>query len=170
METSDYISAISALISVIAMLVTLWQTIISKKSYNLEKQKCNEDKPNFKIISPIDSKAIIDKGEKVKLQYYLVVTNLSNKDMTIDKISLNVIGEEKSVVLLPTNKSSMLFVGDNIECNKSIQKWVEFEISKELYYNLKIIKFVIEIEDVFKNKRDTTIIYMNEEVEENVKA
>lgn len=170
MKISDFISTISAVIAVIAMLVTLWQTIISKKLYDLEKQKIKKDKPNFKIILPINSKAIISNDKNVKLQYYIVITNLSNKDMTINNITLSVVGEEKTTVLLPNHKSSMLFVGDNIECNKSIQKWVEFEISKELYYNLKIIKFVLEIEDVFSNKRDATIIYMNEEIEENAKV
>lgn len=170
MEELDYISAVSAGIALIAMLVTLWQTIISKKLYDLEKKKIKEDKPNFKIELPIVSKAIICKGENVKLQYYLVVTNLSNKDMTINSITLSVIGEKKTIILLPTRNSSMLLVGDNIECNKSIRKWVEFEISKELYYNLKIIKFVIEIKDGFSNKRNNTIIFMNEEIEDNVKT
>lgn len=150
------------------MIVTLWQAVISKKTYNLEKSRREEEKPNFKIINLVDSKAVIGANDKVQLQYYLVVSNLSNKDMTIKDIRLRVVGEEKTIVLTPINKAEMLSVGDNIECNKSIQKWVEFDIGKDAYYNLKIIKFVVEIEDIYSNKQDATIIYMNEEVKENV--
>lgn len=169
MDNSTCIAVFSAIVSVIAMLVTLWQTIITKKTYNIEKKRRQEEQPNFKVNS-LNSKAIVKLDEKVSLKYYIVISNLSNRDMTIKSIKLRIIGEENMVVLEPNNMEGFIYIGENIQCNKSIHNWVEFELTKSLYYDLKILKFIIEIEDVYGNKQDETIIYMNEEVYENVES
>ena len=167
MDNSVYIAVFSAVVSVIAMFITLWQAVLAKKTYNLEKKRLEEEKPNFRI-SVLNSKAIIKKDEKVQLKYYIVIHNLSNKDMTIKDIKLRIIGEEKMVVLKPNNVDGCIYIGDNIESNKSFHDWVEFELTKSLYSDLDILKFIIEIEDVYGNKQDEIVIYMNEEVYENV--
>lgn len=169
MDNSVYIAVFSAVISVIAMFITLWQAVLAKKTYNLEKKRLEEEKPDFKITS-LNSKAIIRNDEKVQLKYYIVISNLSNKDMTIKDIKLRIIGEERMVVLTPNNVDDYLYIGDNIECNKSFHNWVEFELTKKLYSDLDILKFIIEIEDIHGNKQDEIIIYMNEEVYENVQS
>lgn len=164
LKISDLISATSALIALIAMGVTVWQTIINKKIFNLEKKKFEEEKPNFEIIDYFDSKAIINNSKKITLKFFLVIANRSIKNTTIKNIYLRVIGEEKNIILTPINKPGLLFIGDNIDGNQSVQKWVEFEIESDNYYNLDIIEYKLEIEDINKNKHYKTIIYLEEEV------
>lgn len=166
MEISVYVAVFSAGVSVIAMFITLWQAILANKTYSLEKKKREDGQPNFKIDS-MKSKAIIGVGETVRLTYYVVISNLSDKDMTIKDVSLRIIGEEKMIVLKPKNAGESIYIGDNIQCNKSLHNWIEFKITKDLYYDLGILKFIIEIKDIYENKQDTTIIYMDEEVHEN---
>lgn len=162
------ISIISAIISFIAMCIAIWQAIEAKKSRLINEKIYKEGQPCFQIIDSFDSRVIINNNsKKVILKFWIVISNLSNNNMTIKSVKLRVIGEEKNIILTPTNKKGLLFIGDNIGSKNSITKCAEFEIDKKIYYEMDIIEYVLEIEDMANNTQNIKIICLNEEVIQN---
>ena len=163
--TASIVTAISALISFVSMLISLRQANISKKNLNIQEKIYNESRPNFRITDILDSYCISNKLDDItKMMFYPLITNLSDKPMVIEKIRLKVVGENDEITLTPIIEEPYIHDGYNISPNSSISQWVCFEIKNNVEKNLKIIKYILIIEDAYKNADTRTVIWLKEMV------
>lgn len=163
--TATSVSIVSACIAFIAMIVSVVNASLSRKNYKLQLKKYNDGKPNFRINDVLNSYAKNDKTQDiVNLFFFMIISNLSDKNMEINKFRLKVIGENDEIILLPVLQESYFFDGENIQANNSSKKWIRFDIPREHYENLKIIKYALEISDLYGNTDDFTVIYLREEL------
>ena len=113
----------------------------------------------------LDSYCISSKtDDTTKMMFYPLITNLSNKPMVIEKIRLKVVGENEEITLTPVIEDPYMHDGYNISPNNSISQWVCFEIKNDVEKKLKIIKYILIIEDAYKNADTRTVIWLKEMV------
>ena len=166
MEESMIFSIIALVLSFIALIISLWQAIIAKKTYKIEYSRHKDEKPDFSVINATLPTAVIKLDGNVIIKFFIIVFNKSSNDMSIKDIRLKMTNEKSVVVFEPNFGDDLLFLGENIKAKSSIKKWVEFEIEKKIY-DLDIKKFVVEFIDTFDNKREIVSIHFNEEVEQD---
>lgn len=165
---ADAVAIVSAIIALIAMFVSIWQAVIARHSFKLQKQLYDEGKPKFRIKDILDSYVVVDNdSEYLKLMFYPLVTNLSDKPMIIEKIRLHLVGENEEVVLVPCIMSDSIHDGYTINGNSSVSEWVCFEISKEEYKKLKLIKHTLCLHDAYQNSDSMSVIWVKEMVTDN---
>lgn len=163
--TASVVAIIGAIISFISMLISLKQAHTSKKNLNLQEKIYNESRPNFRIADILDSYSISNRADDTtKMMFYPLITNLSDKPMTIEKIRLKVVGENDEITLTPVIEDSYMYDGYNISANNSMSQWVCFEIKNNIQKTLKIIKYILIIEDAYKNADTKTVIWLKEVV------
>lgn len=167
---ADIVAIVCAVISFIAMFVSIWQAIVARHSFNLQKQIYDEGKPKFRIKDILNSYVVVDNdSEKLKLMFYPLITNLSDKPMIIEKIRLHLLGENEEVVLVPCITPDSIHDGYTINGNSSISEWICFEISKEEYKKLKLIKHTLCVHDAYENSDSKSVIWVKEMVTDNEK-
>lgn len=165
---TDTISNISAIVSVIAMVITLWQALIARKSLKIENALFQDRKPKFAFNDILDSYALVDTSDsRVRLVFTLFVSNLSDKAMIVEKIYLRIIGENREVVVEPILHTGEFQKGTTIEESHAMTGKVLFEISRDLYKNLDIIKYAVVIKDNYDNIQEQSVIYVREELVNN---
>ena len=168
---ADIVSIVSAGISFLAMVITLSSAVISKRNLKLQQKIYDEGKPNYKISSIVESYAIYDdKQNIVRLMFYPLITNMSSKPMTIEKIRLHLIGETETMVLTPLISDTYIHDGHNIPANSSDTRWLCFEVDQKLYKNLKIIKHKLVVEDVYGITEAISTSWIRELVSENERS
>lgn len=162
--SEESIAVISALISILAMFISLSQARSASKSYKLAKRIYKEGEPNFTFEDISNSCAITVPNEQIiLLKFEIFITNNSDKPMIIKDIRLRVVGEEREVILKPFVNEQSVFCGYNISGNNALKKWVIFKIERNLYENLKIIKYAITIQDTNENIEEKSVIIVKEE-------
>lgn len=166
MEESIIISIIALVFSFIALIISLWQAIIAKKTYIIEYSRHKDEEPDFSVINATLPTAVIKLDGNVIIRFFIIIFNKSSNDMCIKDIRLKIINEKSVIVFEPNFGDDLLFLGENIKAKSSMKKWVEFEIEKKIY-DLDIKKFVVEFIDTFDNKREIVSIHFNEEVEQD---
>ncbi len=167
---ADTIAIICAVISLIAMLVSISQAHIAKRSLKIQQQIYDDGKPNFRIKDILDSYAIISEdSEYVKLMFYPLITNLSDKPMIIERIRLRLVGEKGEVFLTPCISSEYIYDGYTISGNSSDSKWTCFQVSKKEYTDLKLIKHTLVLHDAYQNSDEKSIVWVKEMVTTNEK-
>ena len=165
---ADIVSIVSAGISFLAMVITLASAVVSKRNLKLQQKIYDEGKPNYKISSIVESYAVYDDNQNiVKLMFYPLITNMSSKPMTIEKIRLHLIGEDKTMILTPLINDTYIHDGHNISANSSDTRWLCFEVDQNLYKDLKIIKYKLVVEDVYGITEAISTSWIRELVSEN---
>ena len=162
---ADVISIIGAVVAFLSMIISWRQAHIAKKSLKMEAAIFNDRKPNFTFDSIVDSYCINDKNEDdVHLRFLILLTNRSDRPMTINQIRLRVRGESLELIVRPTLADSSLNGGDNIEGNHSMRNWVQFDLPRQQYLNLGILDYTIEVQDAHGNLHKNSAIFLREEV------
>ena len=116
----------------------------------------------------MDSYVVVDNDlENLKLMFYPLITNLSDKPMIIEKMRLHLVGENEEVVLVPCILSDSIHDGYTINGNSSVSEWICFEISKEEYKRLKLIKHTLCLHDAYQNSDSMSVIWVKEMVKDN---
>ena len=129
---ADAVAIVSAIIALIAMFISIWQAVIAKRSFKLQKQLYDEGKPQFRIKDILDSYVVVDNdSEFLKLMFYPLITNLSDKPMIIEKMRLHLVGEVEEVVLVPCIMSDSIHDGYTINGNSSVSEWICFKYQKK---------------------------------------
>ena len=153
--TASTVSVAAAAISFVSMCCAIRNASVSKKNLELQTKKYEESKPNF--ISQ----------NKVVLKFFVLFTNLSDKGTSLKSVKLRVIGETNNLILSSIAKENLISSGENLGPNHSNKGWIEFELNGKDYKDLKIIKYELEITDIYDNKEiDTTINLMEEVIED----
>ena len=162
---ANLLSIIGAVVAIIAMLVSCWQAHIAKTSLKIEQSVFNDRKPKFTFDGIIDAYADNDKCDtSVHLRFLLLITNRSDRTMALRRIQLKIRGDNGDLYLDPITREGCITIGENIEGNHSLSKWVQFDIPRKQYTHLDILDYEIELEDTFKNSQKHTAIYVREEV------
>lgn len=165
--TASTVSCIAAAISFVSMCCAIRNAKISKGNYDLQVKKYNESKPNFRISILMSKAENHISQNKVLLKLFVLFTNLSDKGTSLKNIKLRIIGETNNLVLLPNDKDQFISCGENLGANHSSKGWLEFELTDTDYKNLKIIKYELEITDIYDNTETDTVVNISEEVIEN---
>lgn len=164
---ADVVAIIGACISFGSMLIALTSAIISGHNLKLQKNIYNERKPNLRMNELIESYAIYDDSDNtVKLMFYPLIMNMSSKPTILEKIRLELIGEENTLVLCPSISELYINDGHNIAGNSADTNWICFEVNQDTYKNLKLIKHDLVVEDVFHNSQRVSAIWLKEMVKE----
>ena len=133
----------------------------------MQSKKYDDSKPNFKIsILSAEAKNNIS-DNKVTLRFFVLFTNLSDKGTSLKNIKLRIIGEKNNLILLPNIKDKFISCGENLVANHSNKGWLEFELTGTDYKELNIVKYELEITDIYGNTEFDTAITLTEEVIEN---
>lgn len=162
--TATTVSVIAAMISFVSMCCAIRNANISKKNIDLQIKKYEESKPNFKVSTLHSEAKNYISQDKVVLRFFVLFTNLSDKGTSIKNVRLRVIGEENNLILIPTVKEQLISSGENLGANHSNKGWIEFELNGKDYKNLKIIKYELEITDIYDNTETDITINIMEEV------
>lgn len=162
---ANTISVISAVVAFFSMIFSWKQAHIARKSLNMETAFFNDRKPNFTFDSIVDGYCINDKNEKdVHLRFLILLTNRSDRPMTINQIRLKLRGESLELIVRPSLTDSRLNSGDNIEGNHSMRNWVQFDLPRQQYLNLGILDYTIVVQDGHGNLQKKSAIFLREEV------
>ena len=162
---ADIISVIGAVVAFLSMIISCRQAHIAKKSLKMETVIFNDRKPNFTFDAIVDCYCINDKNEDdVHLRFLILLTNRSDRPMTINQIRLRVRGESLELIVRPTLADSSLNSGDNIEGNHSMRNWVQFDLPRQQYLNLGILDYTVEVQDAHGNPQKSSAIFLREEV------
>lgn len=163
--SANSIAVISAVISVFAMMISLWQAFSAHSNLKINKQIYNDGKPHFTFIDIVDSYAVNNLNDDiVHLKFFVFVINQSDKCMVIKNIRLRVVGEEKEVILNPSESATY---EENVKENSSLKEWIQFDIGRDLYENIKVIKYTVLIQDSYGNTDEKSVIIVREEVTEH---
>lgn len=162
---ADTIAVIAAVVAFLSMIISWRQAHIARKSLKMETEVFNDRKPNFTFDTIADCYSIIDKKQEyVHLHFLILLTNRSDRTMTISKICLRIRGESLEMIVLPTLTKDSLNCGDNIEGNHSKRCWVQFDLLHEQYRDLGILDYTIEVTDAYGNVQKNSAIFLREEV------
>lgn len=165
---ADVVAIVGAVISVCAMIISIWQAYISRKSLKLQKKIYDEGKPHFRIKDIINSSIIKNSNKTMlKIVIYPLITNLSDKPMIIEKIRLRIEGETTKIILTPSVHDGFISDGYSIEANHSGSKGICFEIEIDTYNSLKVLKHTLMIEDAYGNVDEKSIVWIKEMLSEN---
>lgn len=161
----DNIGTIIAL----ASAVFAWsQARAAKKSLKMQKIIYNDGKANFEIDNFSNSFLYNDKKTE-NVYYFLKVNahNLSDKNTSIHKIKLKLIGRDNSFIVEEKENFKIecdlerLKVPCNIQSHSSVNGWVVFEVPKSVYKELNIDNHIIIFEDIHglvKEKEEISIM------------
>ena len=164
---ADTIAIIAAVIAFLSMVVSCHQAHIAKASLKMEAEVFNDRKPKFSFDSIVDCYVINDKREEnVHLRFLILLTNRSDRPMTISKIWLKIRGEVLEMIVNPVLWDDFINNGENIEGNHSMRKWVQFDLPRQQYLNLDILDYTIEVQDAHGNLQKNSAIFLREEVHE----
>lgn len=162
---ADTIAVMSAVIALVAMIISWRQAHLAKQSLMMDKEIFNGRKPNFTFDSIVDCYAIHDnEKENVQLRFLVLITNRSDRPMTINQIILKIRGESLELVIHPTLTDDGINSGTNIEGNHSMRGWIQFELPRQQYFDLGILDYTIEIRDPHGNLQKNSAIFLKEEV------
>lgn len=162
--TASTVSVAAAAISFVSMCCAIRNASVSKKNLELQTKKYEESKPNFKVNTlHCEAKNYISQN-KVVLKFFVLFTNLSDKGTSLKSVKLRVIGETNNLILSSIAKENLISSGENLGPNHSNKGWIEFELNGKDYKDLKIIKYELEITDIYDNKEIDTTINLMEEV------
>lgn len=168
---ADIVAIVGAVIAFGSMIVSIISAIISGRNLKLEHNIYNETRPNFEMNEVLDSYVVYDDSHNiVKFLFYPLIINMSSKSMVIAKIYLELIGEDKTILLRPIIDERYINEGYSISANSADTKWVCFEINQETYKNLKMLRHNLTIEDAYQNKQTISMSWIKEVVTENEKA
>lgn len=162
---ADTISIVSAVIAFLSMIIACHQTRLAKKSLKMEKEIFNDRKPNYSFDSIVDCYAINDMKEAdVHLYFLIMLTNRSDRPMSIHRVSLVIRGESHVMKIQPKLSADSMSIADNIDGNHTMRKWVQFDLPREQYLNLDILDYTIEVQDAHGSLRKNSTIFLREEV------
>ena len=162
---ADTVSVIAAVIAFLSMIISWRQARISKKSLKMESAIFNDRKPNSTFDSIVDCYCINDERDNnVHLRFLILLTNRSDRPMTINQIRLRIRGESLELIVRPILADDFLNSGDNIEGNHSMRNWVQFDLPRHQYLDLGILDYTIELQDAHGNLQKNTAIFLREEV------
>lgn len=162
---ADFVSVISAIVAIIAMLISVSQTRIARKALRLSEAQEEQRKPNFEFSDILDCYVVNNISDNyVHFHFLVFCTNLSDKSMVVKNLTLTVMGDSSSIILHPVVNGVNSPVGLSIPANQSITEWIHFDLLREQYHSLKILNHVISIEDSFGNKREKAAIFIREEL------
>lgn len=162
------VSVVGACIAFGSMLIALLSAIISGRNLRLQRKIYNERTPDFRMNELLDSYAIYDNSNKsIKLMFYPLIMNMSSKPMILEKIRLELIGEENTIILCPIINDTCISDGHNIAGNSADTNWICFEIDQNTYKSLKILKYNLVVEDAFLNSQKVSTAWLKEMVKEN---
>lgn len=165
---ADTISVVGACIAFASMLIALTSAIISGRNLILQRKIYNERTPDFKMNELLDSYAIYENSNNtIKFMFYPLIMNMSSKPMILEKIRLELIGEESTLILCPSINDTCITDGHNVAGNSADTNWICFEIDQNTYKNLKILKHDLIIEDAFHNSQKVSTAWVKEMVKEN---
>lgn len=162
---ADFISTMSAIVAVIAMLISVYQAHIARKAYRLSKEQEAQRKPNFEFSDILNCYVVNNiSDDYVHFHFLVFCTNLSDKSMVVKNLTLTIMGDSSSIILQPVVNGANSPVGLSIPANQSVTEWIHFDLLREQYHSLKILNHVISIEDSFGNKREKAAIFIREEI------
>ena len=165
--TATTVSVIAAVVSFVSMCCSIHNAKTSNKNLELQMKKYEESKPNFKINTLHSEAKNFISQNRVVLRFFVLFTNLSDKGTSLKNIKLRIIGETNNLILQPVRRENLISNGENLGANHSNKGWIEFEINGNDYKNLKIIRYELEITDIYDNTESDTTINLREEVIEN---
>ena len=162
--TATTVSVIAAAISFISMCCSIRNARISKKNLELQIKKYEESKLIFKVnILHSEAKNFISENS-VLLRFFVLFTNLSDKGTSLRNIKLRIFGETNNIILPSVVGENLISNGENLGANHSNKGWIEFEINGNDYKNLKIIRYELDITDIYDNVETDVAINIMEEV------
>ncbi len=165
---ADIISIVSAAIAFLAMMISINQAHISKRSLKFQEKNYLEGLPDFRIKDILDSYSCFnDEGETLRLLIFPLITNLSDKPTALEKIQLHVQGERSTIVLSPKIDDQFMYDGYNLAPKSSEPKWICFEIPKDTYDRINVIKHILLVEDICGKTDKKAIVWIKEMVVEN---
>lgn len=162
--TATTVSIVAATISFVSMCCSIRNSYVSKKNLDIQTQKYEESKPNFKVNTLCSEAMNYISQNKVVLRFFVLFTNLSDKGTSIKTVKLRVIGESNNLILFPVVKDDLISSGENLGPNHSNKGWIEFELNGDDYKNLRIVKYELEITDIYENVETDTTVALIEEV------
>ena len=165
---ADTISIVSACIALGSMVAAVSGAIISSKNLKLQKDIYNESKPNFKMQDVLESYVIYDDSRNiVKFMFYPLIINTSTKTLILEKIRLQLVGEDnKNIILRPVINDKYINDGHSVSGNSADTNWICFELDKNAYKDIRIIKHKLSIEDTFNNTQTVSMTWLKEMMDE----
>lgn len=164
---ADILSIIGAIIALLSAAFAWRQGSIAKKSLKMEAAIFKDRNPNFTFDSIIDCYAINNKREdNVHLRFFILLTNRSDRPMSINRTRLRIRGEDLEIIVNPVLLDNSVSSGDNIEGNHSLKQWIQFDLPRQQYSNLGILDYTIEVQDAHGNRQENTVIILREEVQD----
>ena len=166
---ADTISIVSACIAFVAMIATVAAAKISANNLKLQREIHNESKPNFKMQEVLESYIIYYNTKNVvRIMFYPLIINISSKPLILEKIRLQLTGEDnKNVILRPVIDDGYINDGHSVSGNSADTNWICFELDKNAYKDIRIIRHNLIVEDTFNNQQTVSMTWLKEMVDEH---
>lgn len=169
MDIVQILAAVASIAAIVGVPIMIVQACDGRKGRQLQEAQADSQTPNFEITDILDAYAVRGISDNVVVNLFVLVTNKSDKPLTMSKIRLNLVGEYRYVTILPTLRTNSIHDGYNIAPNSSATEWIRFSIKNELFRDLLIVKYVLTITDAYGNSDDRTMIYLREVIDKNEK-
>jgi hypothetical protein len=164
-ELKEFLPLIAIIFSFIALLVSIYNSTISKRSLKIANMQYQNKLAQFDFYL-IDNYSITTKNERLLL-FHVTVTNKSETKNTFSAtLNLEYVNENQIAikVKLPHNleniekihKKTFTFFPKDIFLNdkESISKWLLFSYNKELTKGKRIENYILNFKDVNNNEQN----------------
>lgn len=166
MDIIQFLSAAAAVAAIIGVPIMIFQAFDGRKGRKLQEAQVRAQNPDFEIGDILESYMIQgDDSHAVVINLFVLITNRSDKPLTLRKIRLRLVGESREVTILPIISAGCIHDGYNVAPNSSATEWIRFSVGNRQHRDLRILEYVLVLTDVYGNTEERTMVYMREVVD-----
>ncbi|MEZ0184225.1 hypothetical protein AB9T89_18405 [Flavobacterium oncorhynchi] len=172
-EIKQYLPIIAIIISFTAVMVSIYNSTISKRSLKIAKKQFQNKLAQFNFYL-IDSYSITTENERILL-FHVTVTNKSETKNTFSAtLNIEYVTENQIVIKMKLphdpsdiekvpNKNFTFFPKDLFVSDKeSISKWLLFSYRKDLTKGRRIENYILSFKDVNENEQNVSSTIIKE--------
>lgn len=170
MDIIEILSAAAAIAAVVGVPIMIAQAIDGRKGRLLQEAQASSQNPNFEISDILDSYLVQESAGSSILNFFVLITNRSDKPLSLNKIRLHLVGEIREVTIPPILGSTAIHDGYNVAPHHSSTEWIRFSVDNILHRDLRIVKYVLRLTDAYGNSTDRTVVYLREVINNDEKV
>ena len=166
---------IDTIIATGSAIFAFFQAREAKKSLKMQQKIYNDGMANFEFEDILNSFVYSDENcENIYYFFKINVKNLSDKNTSIHKIKLKIIGRNNIFIveceenLQIENKLERMKVPCNIQSHSAVSGWVVFGVPRSVYKEINIDTHYIILEDIhglLKKKEEISVFERRVEYE-----
>ena len=170
MDIIEILSAAAAIAAVVGVPIMIAQAFDGRKGRKLQEAQASSQNPNFEISDVLDSYLVQGSAGSSILNFFVLITNRSDKPLSLNKIRLHLVGEIREVTISPILDTNGIHDGYNVAPNNSSTEWIRFSVDNILHRDLRIVKYVLRLTDAYGNSADRTVVYLREVINDDEKV